>query len=118
MKTTAKRSTVIAAINRVNEAKGYRIRLETDKQDRKWYHFTIRSAESGIPGSRYSYSGRRLTAASWHAHGFIFDEIFKIEPDAVIKSLKKEITKDYGNWEDIKIGSMVCPMYMSETSIL
>lgn len=118
MKTTATRQTVVEAINRVNEQQGYKIRLERDDYKGKWYNFTIRSEKSGIPGSRYSHSGRRTNAASWHAHGYIFDQIFKIEPDAVIKSAGREITKDYGNWEDWNVGSMMQPVFYSETSIL
>ena len=57
-------------------------------------------------------------SASWHAHGYLFDKIFELDPDAVIKSLDKTITADAGNWEDMNVGSYYSPVYMSETSIL
>lgn len=116
MRTTANRSTVIEAINRVNKEQGYQIELNRDDQSGKWFNFTLKSP-SGVPGSRYSSSGRKLACASWHAHGYIFDAIFEIEPDAVIKSLGVDITKDEGNWCDMQIGSMLSPCSMSSTSI-
>lgn len=117
MKTTAQRETVIKAIDNVNKEHGYKIYLNRDEIQGKWYHFTLKS-DSGIPGARTSWSGRNLACASWHAHGYIFDEIFKIDPEAVIWSIGEKITKDFGNWQDKNIGSMVQPCYFSETSIL
>lgn len=116
MKTTAKRETVIQAIENVNNAHGYKIELNRDDQTGKWFNFTLKS-KSKIPGSRVSHSGRNLAAASWHAHGYIFDEIFKIQPNCVIVSGGNKITVDCGNWEDKNIGSYFSPRYFSETSI-
>jgi hypothetical protein len=72
----------------------------------------------GVKGSCVSTSGRKLACASWHAHGYIFDEIFKLEPNAMIYSLGQKIDKYEGNWKDRQIGSMSNPKYYSETSIL
>lgn len=102
----------------VNSEHGYKLILNRDEMQGKWYHFTIRSEKSGIAGARTSYSGRNMVSASWHAHGFLFDEIFKIEPSAKVVSLGKEITRENGNWQDKNIGSMYNPCYFSETSIL
>lgn len=118
MKTTAKRSTVIEAIETVNREKGYSITLNRNEQNGKYFFFTLKS-KSGIPGSRYNYRlNRKLACASWHAHGYIFDAIFKLDPEAVIYSVNKKITSQYGNWQDENIGSMADPCYFSETSIL
>lgn len=117
MKTTANRITVIKAIDKVNEKYGYQIELNRDEHKGKWYHFTIKS-KSGIPGARTSWTGRNLPCASWHAHGYVFDAIFEIEPDAVIYSLSDKITKESGNWRDKNIGSVMSPMLFSETSII
>ena len=118
MKTDAKRETVINAINEINARFNYKIELNRDDQQGKWFHFTIKSEKSGIPGSRYSWSGRKLVSASWHAHGHLFDEIFKEDPNAIIWSAGNKITIESGNWQDKNIGSYFCPVYFSETSIL
>jgi hypothetical protein len=113
MKTTAKRKTVEKAIEIVNKREGYQIELNRNDQNGKWFNFTLKS-RSGIPGARYSTSGRNLPCASWHAHGYIFDEIFNIEPEAIIISLGEKITNESGNWQDKSIGAGV---YYSQTSI-
>lgn len=118
MRTNAKRSTVISAMENVNNKHGYKLILNRDEIKGKWYHFTIRSEKSGIAGSRTSWSGRNMVSASWHAHGYLFDEIFNIEPDSKVISMGKEITREKGNWQDRNIGSMVSPCCFSETSIL
>jgi hypothetical protein len=117
MKTTAKLTTVTKAIKSVNKRYGYKIEFKTCEQRGKWVHFTIKS-KSGIPGARESHSGRNLPSASWYAHGFLFDQIFKMEPSAIIWSAKRRITKQSGNWEDFNIGSVMQPCYFSDVSIL
>lgn len=117
MKTTASHQTVSTAIETVNKEQGYQIEFNRNDQSGKWFNFTLKS-KSGIPGARTSHSGRNLACASWHAHGYVFDEIFKLDPNAVIVSVGEKITKDFGNWQDRNIGSMMNPCYFSETSIL
>lgn len=117
MKTTATESTVVKALDNVNKEHGYKITFNRNDQSGKWFNFTIKSEKSGIPGSRTSHSGRRLISASWHAHGYLFDAILAIDKKAIIKSLDKTIDINGGNWQDMNIGSMMCPMHMSETSI-
>lgn len=117
MRTSAQRNTVLRAIAIVNEREGYQIYLNRDEIKGKSYFFTLKS-DSGIPGSRISCNGKKLAYASWHAHGYIFDEIFKIEPNSVIYSNGEKITSQCGNWQDRNIGSMMQPCYFSETSIL
>ena len=115
MKTTAKREEVLQAIKLVNEKHGYKIELKRDDQTGKWFNFTLKT-KSGIPGARTSWNGRNLPCASWHAHGYLFDEIFRINPKAIIESNRdKQIAF---HWNDRNIGSLMHPIYMSETSIL
>lgn len=117
MRTTAKREIVIEAINQVNMNHGYQLELNRDEQvSSKWYSFTLKS-KSGIPGSRTSWTGRRLPCASWHAHGYVMDKIFELEPEAVIVSLGQKYYKGF-RWEDKNIGSVMQPCYFSHTSIL
>lgn len=117
MKTTASNLTLITALNNVNKEQGYNIQFDRFEKQGKYYHFTLKTA-SKIPGARTSHSGRNLPKASWRAHGYLFDEIFKIEPEAVIYSAGNKITKQQGNWIDINIGSRVSPCMYSQTSIL
>lgn len=81
--------------------------------------FTLRTIESvgHFEGVRISTSGRRLPNACWHAHGYFFDALFRINPEATITSRGKKITNDYGNWEASNIGSQMLPMYFSEACL-
>lgn len=113
MKTTAEKHTVETAIKEVNKERGYQIELNRADWTGKWFNFTLKS-KSGIPGARKSRSGRNLPCASWHAHGYVMDKIFEIEPDAVINSLGNKLTAGF-LWEDQNIGA---GNRMSQTSIL
>jgi hypothetical protein len=117
MKTNASYNTVAKAIENVNKERGYNIEFNRNDYSGKWFNFTLKS-KSGIPGARTSSSGRNLACASWHAHGYVFDEIFKIEPEAKIYSGGDIITKDQVNWIDRNIGSIMSPCMFSDTSIL
>lgn len=118
MKTTASKSEVLMAIAAVNENNGYKIQIRNDKQvSENRFQFTLRSEKSGIAGSCYAYSGRRTVNASWYAHGYFFDELFKINPEAIVWSRNNKITIDEGNWEDYNVGSIMNPAYASELSI-
>ena len=107
------------AVSDVNIIYDYKLMFNRYPERKGNYlHFTIKSEKSGIKGARLSWSGRKLTAASWHAHGYLFDAILDIEPKALIKSLDKTIDINGGNWQDWNCGSIMQPIYMSETSIL
>ena len=118
MKTNASLKEVKAAIKAVNDKYGYKIIFNRCETIGKYLHFTIKSEKSGIPGSRTSWSGRKLISASWHAHGYLFDELFALNPDAVVYSNGRKITEDEGNWQDANIGNYYNPVMFSETSIL
>jgi hypothetical protein len=117
MKTNANFNIVAQALATVNKKYDYRLEFNRADTTGKWFNFTIKS-KSGIPGARLSCSGRKLAFASWHAHGYLFDEIFKLSENAVIYSASEKITKDRGNWRDINIGSIMSPCMLSGTSIL
>lgn len=109
----------------MNRDHGYQIRIKEDRNEprSKWqYHFTITSP-SKIPGAKVSHAGRNIAAASWHAHGYLFDEILCIDPGAIIKSFHSDIYTNSrgeacGNWSDFNVGSLYAPMMASEGSIL
>lgn len=111
------------ALTRVNLEHNYKLIFNREPEKvGNFYHFTIRSEKSGIPGARYSHSGRKLVSASWHAHGYLFDAILAIRPDAIIKSWNAEIyvNRDglvVGNWQDWDAGSYFAPAKMSSLSI-
>jgi hypothetical protein len=89
------------AINTINKENDYKIIFNRyPEQKGNWLHFTIRSEFSKIPGARTAVSGRNLVSASWHAHGYLFDEIFEINKDAIVWSNGQKITSDSGNWQD------------------
>jgi hypothetical protein len=118
MKTNATIQELQTALEQVNKNYSGNISFETLEQKTKnRVSFTLR-AKSGLPGSRVGFTGRKLPKASWHVHGELFDALFDINPEIYILSLGKKITKYSGNWEDTNIGSIVKPMYFSETSIL
>jgi hypothetical protein len=50
----------------------------------------------------------------WHVHGYYFEELFKVQPYAVIVSKGNTITKYAGNWEDYNAGSSIAEVYASE----
>jgi len=107
------------AINTVNALHGYRIIFNRyPEKIGNYLHFTIRSEKSGIPGARISPSGRNLVSSSWHAHGYLFEELLNINNNAVIITASNRIDSDGGNWEDRNIGSHFQPAYFSELSIL
>lgn len=107
------------ALDRVNKEQGYQLIFNRYPEKKgNFYNFTIRSKKSGIAGSRTGFTGRKLISASWHAHGYFFDEVLKMNNEAIIWSGKNKITSESGNWIDWNIGSLMYPMSYSETSIL
>lgn len=75
---------------------------------------TLRVRDSKKAGARRSWSGRRLVSACWHVHGYFFEELFKVNPLAIVSSYGKKITIDGGNWIDWNAGSMAQPVLMSK----
>lgn len=117
MKSTATISELYQALTIINEKYDGNISFNEIRQfNSKKTNFTLK-AISGKKGARTSHSGRNMPKASWHVHGDFFDALFAIRKEIVIESMGKKITVDGGNWEDSNIGSMMNPMYFSETSI-
>jgi len=113
VKTTANEFVLRQALDNVNSSKGYSIEFNRFDRTGKWVNFTLKT-KSGIAGARISPSGRNIPSASWHAHGYFFDEVFNLDPAAVIYSQGRKITAEEGNWIDINFGSQM----LSLTSIL
>lgn len=68
---------------------------------------TLTVISSRSPGGRRSHTGRRITAACWHVHGWFFEALFCIEPKTVIESYGNCINAHGGNWQDRNIGSIM-----------
>lgn len=124
METTATREELERALEIVNKKYGGNIifnRMPEKRGSRT--AFTIKVKSSKGPGHRRGFihngeEGKRLASACWHAHGDLFDAIFKVNPEAVVivggPNGKSKITASRGNWQDRNIGSMVYPIYFSE----
>lgn len=117
MKTNTSFSNLTQALEAVNTKHGYKLSFDRLETKGKYIFFTLKTA-SKIPGARVSWSGRNLPKASWHAHGYLFDEIFNLDSTAIIYSGEQKITKMQGNWIDRNIGSHFAPCMYSQTSIL
>lgn len=97
----------------------------------KRIRFTLRVKSSKGPGAKISkcqeYFGkkaRRTTAACWHVHGYFFEALISINNNAIIQSstsqgpikiYMSESGHIVGNWQDWNIGSMMYPVYYSES---
>jgi hypothetical protein len=87
------------------------------KEQGRHLQFTLTVHDSKGPGSRHSHTGRRIAAACWHAHGYLFEALFKVDPRIWVQvSLhgNQRITIEGGNWQDRNIGSVAQPMLYSE----
>lgn len=114
MKTNATISQLHEALAIVNDRFDRNIKFKRLEQtSSKRVNFTLTVHESSKPGGRIGHTGRRIAAACWHVHGYLFDALFDIDPKIYIISAGKRITKDGGNWVDRNIGSMVSPLQYS-----
>lgn len=108
------------ALDKNNAKYGNNIKFKRLDITGKQVTFTLTVVSSKGPGARHSTwknakgNYTRIAAACWHVHGDFFDALFKIAPDAEIKTGNKSITRHCGNWEDWNIGSAYQPMYYSE----
>lgn len=106
-------------LNKVNKDHGYKLIYNRHPERQgNFIVFTIRSEKSGIAGARTSHSGRNMPSASWHAHGYLFDNIWDINPQARIDTGGTKMTNRSFNWQDRNIGSMMQPCMFSSTSLL
>jgi len=76
--------------------------------------FTLTVNDSAAKGGRRGHSGKRVSAACWHAHGHFFDAVFHIAPDAIFQAMGNTITLQHGNWQDKNVGSIVQPKDFSD----
>lgn len=126
MYTTAKASTVRKAVKKISlKYKGNVIFDRKPEQVRKTFNyirFTVRTKNKLAPPSRLSAKGRPLYKVSWRVFGQLMEEIFKMEPDAVIKTATGTFRKGF-QWADVdirteeQIADGHPPIYYSQTEI-
>lgn len=87
-----------------------------ENRDGTRWRVTLRVESSKKAGHRLSFMGYRMVSACWHVHGYFFEALLKIQPEAVIKISRQKITidKDGGNWTDFNIGSQMHPLSASD----
>lgn len=103
------------ALENVNARFNGNIVFKTFSPKRNGVDFTLTVKSSKEKGARRAQgTGNRLAAACWHVHGYFFEEVFKLAPEAIITSAFARITRHYGNWQDKNIGSIAEPCYYSE----
>lgn len=84
------------------------------------FRVTLRVKDSHGKGAKLGHPNlrtgrqRHTISACWHVHGNFFEKLFEVNPNAIVKTARKTITKENGNWEDWNIGSMMYPLYYSE----
>lgn len=120
MKTTATTTELYKAMRGVNEAYDGNLAFNREPDCRgKWTHFTLRVNNSKGKGARRGFSGRRLTAACWHAHRDFMRALYAVNPKAVIKTAHADYYDSEhfeSNYQatDINIGSIMNPLKFSE----
>ena len=108
------------ALASVNSRYQGNIKFKTLEHKGNRISFTLTVIDSKAPGHRRTPSGKRLAAACFHVHGHLFEELFRISPEAGILSSgslanpqkPKWITKAGGNWQDWQMGGYP-PMMVS-----
>lgn len=102
------------ALELVNERFNNNIKFKRldNKGNRKIFTLTVKNSKDA--GGRIGFTGKRVAAACWHAHGYFFDALFSINENIYIYSMGKKITADSGNWQDKNIGSIMSPLYYSQ----
>jgi len=108
------------ALNELNKRFDNNIEFNRFEKVGNQFHFTLKVIDCRKKGSRYGFSRkkngdrRKIASACWHVHGFFFEELIKINDNAVIKSSMSTINKNQGNWIDRNIGSRIDPMLYSQ----
>lgn len=126
MYTNAKPSTVRKAVQKISRKyKGNVIfdrQPESVRKTKSLLRFTVKTKNKHLPPSRLSANGRPIYKVSWQTFGHLMEEIFKLEPDAFIKTATGTFKKGFV-WADVDIrtedqrAAGVAPIYYSETTI-
>lgn len=129
MKTNATEHDLMQALQKINKKYSENIKFNRFEYKCGKINFTLKVCDYKKDGHSIGFPQKfkdkypenpdriiqkRLSYACWHVHGDFFDALFEINPKAVVWSRGNKITRDYGNWEDYNVGSMISPMQASE----
>lgn len=82
---------------------------------REDWNVTLTVSSSKGKGARIGFSGRRIAAACWHAHGAFMDNLPENAVIVVSGGRDGKMTLYPGSpWVDRNIGSMMQPLYYSD----
>jgi len=113
MKTDLTKEELTKALETINKEFNNNIIFYRLEQQGKRLNFTLKVKNSSEAGARIGFTGRKVAKACWHVHGKLFDAMFDINPNVIIYSQGKRITK-HNNWTDVNIGSTYSPFYYSK----
>ena len=98
-------------------------RIQPARGHNRW-NVTLTVLDSRGPGGRIGHSGRRISAACWHAYGTFFDNLPEharyVAPVVVgydnwgREKTKRQECQPGDPWQDWNIGSLMSPLYYSE----
>lgn len=98
-------------------------RLQPARGHNRW-NVTLTVKDSRGPGGRLGHSGRRISAACWHAYGTFFDNLPEqaryVAPVVVgydnwgREKTRRQECQPGDPWQDWNIGSVMSPLYYSE----
>jgi len=115
MKTSATIKQLNEALNFVNKQFDDNIKFKTLEQfSKNRVSFTLTVKDSSKLGAKRSAEGRRIAAACWHVHGYLFKYLFSTYPDIKISTLGKTMYSNSDNWQDQNVGSNFRPEMFSE----
>jgi hypothetical protein len=111
------------ALKAINERFDGNIAFNRFDVGTKTINATLRviSSKSGSKGRKLNQSWliskkgfKSGSSACWHVHGYFFESLLKIAPNAEITTQYGRIDKSGGNWVDHQKGSLMEPIMYSE----
>lgn len=85
--------------------------------------FTIETRDAWAYGSRVAHSGRHMRKASWEAHRDVMRALFRLDPDAVIRTAlatyrgADDFERQYERTGNKNVGSQARPRTMRECTV-
>ncbi len=115
---------LVAALNHANTMHEWNLEFNRHPERKgNFLHFTLRVRDSSKAGAKRSVSGRRLTAACWHAHRDVMRMIFAVNPDALlVTALARyegldDFERKFPDTGDLNIGTVFDPLYLSDACL-
>jgi len=84
------------------------------RQGGEKYTVTLTVNDSKESGARRSNTGRRISAACWHAYGTFMDNLPSGSEIVTSTSIGRTVKSPGDRWVDWNIGSRMYPMYYSD----